>query len=55
MYDLDQEHTLFTIDRDMYCYKVMPFGLMNVWDTYQSLVNMMFRDQIGKKNRGLCR
>ena len=26
----------------------MPFGLMNVGDTYQRLVHMMFKDQIGK-------
>ena len=32
----------------MYCYKVTPFSLMNVGATYQRLVNMMFRDQIGK-------
>ncbi|KAM1451565.1 hypothetical protein ACFX2I_038655 [Malus domestica] len=25
----DQEHTTFTTDRGLYCYKVMPFGLKN--------------------------
>ncbi|KAM1072630.1 hypothetical protein ACFX2B_017614 [Malus domestica] len=25
----DQEHTTFTIDRGLYCYKVMPFSLKN--------------------------
>ena len=44
----DQEHTLFIIDRDLYCYKVMPFGLKNVGATYQWLVNMMFKEQINE-------
>ena len=30
-----------------YCYQVMPFGLKNVGDTYQRLVNKMFQKQIG--------
>ncbi|KAM0991464.1 hypothetical protein ACFX2C_009844 [Malus domestica] len=44
----DQEHTAFTIDRGLYCYKVMPFGLKNAGATYQRLVNSMFAEQIGK-------
>ena len=32
------------MDRDLYCYKVMPFGLKNVGATYQLLVNMMFKE-----------
>ena len=44
----DEEHTFFIIDRELYCYKVMPFGLKNARVTYQRLVNMMFREQIGK-------
>ncbi|KAM2216423.1 hypothetical protein ACFXTI_022907 [Malus domestica] len=45
---LDQEHTAFTTDRGLYCYKVMPFGLKNAGATYQRLVNSMFVEQIGK-------
>ena len=48
MHVFDQEHTSFITDRGLYCYKVMPFGLKNACTTYQNLVNMMFREQIGK-------
>ncbi|KAM2300989.1 hypothetical protein ACFX1S_031941 [Malus domestica] len=44
----DQEHTAFTTDRGLYCYKVMPFGPKNAGATYQRLVNSMFAEQIGK-------
>ncbi|KAM2134576.1 hypothetical protein ACFX1R_004582 [Malus domestica] len=44
----DQEHTVFTTNRGLYCYKVMPFGLKNAGATYQKLVNSMFAEQIGK-------
>ncbi|KAM1810239.1 hypothetical protein ACFX12_027024 [Malus domestica] len=48
MNPLDQEHTTFTTDRGLYCYKVMSFGLKNARATYQRLVNSMFAEQIGK-------
>ena len=35
----DQEHTFFIIDRGLYCYKVMLFGLKNAGAIYQWLVN----------------
>ncbi|KAM2382282.1 hypothetical protein ACFXTH_039989 [Malus domestica] len=44
----DQEHTAFTTDRGLYCYKIMPFSLKNAGVTYQRLVNSMFAEQIGK-------
>ncbi|KAM2045511.1 hypothetical protein ACFX1T_009692 [Malus domestica] len=44
----NQEHTSFTIDNGLYCYKVMPFCLKNAGATYQKLVNSMFAEQIGK-------
>ena len=48
MHVSDQEHTSFITDRDLHCYKVMPFGLKNARTTYQGLVNMMFKEQISK-------
>ena len=44
----DQKHTSFMTPTNVYCYKVMPFGLKNAGATYQRLVNRMFADQIGK-------
>ena len=51
----DQEHTSFIIDRDLYYYKVMPFGLKNTGVTYQGLVNMMFEEEIRKNDGGIYR
>ncbi|XP_074324177.1 uncharacterized protein LOC141661094 [Apium graveolens] len=48
MYGPDQEHTSFITDRGLYCYIGMPFGLINAGVTYQRLVNMMFKNQIGR-------
>jgi hypothetical protein len=48
MAESDQEKTSFTTDHGLYCYRMMPFGLKNVGETYQRLVNRMFRAQIGR-------
>lgn len=48
MYGPDQEKIAFITDRELYCYRVMPFGLKNAGATYQRLVNEMFKDQIGR-------
>ena len=48
IYEIDKDHTSFITDRGLYCYKAMSFGLKNVGATYQRLVNMMFKDLIGK-------
>ena len=37
----NQEKTSFVTGQGTYCYQVMPFGLKNVWATYQRLVNKM--------------
>lgn len=38
----DREHTSFIINRVLYIYIGMPFGLITAGATYQILVNMMF-------------
>lgn len=48
MYLPDKKHDLFITDRDLYCYKMMSFGLKNTEATYQKLVNSMFAQQIRK-------
>ena len=48
MFELDEEHTSFIIDHELYCYKMMLFGLKNAGATYQRLVNAMFNDWIRK-------
>ena len=47
MHPDDQEKTTFIIERGIFCYKVMPFGLKNAGATYQRLVNKMFADYLG--------
>ena len=48
MYVPYQERTSFSTDHRLYGYKVMPFRLKNAGATYQWLVTMMFKEQIGK-------
>ena len=48
MDEVDQEKTSFVTSQDLFCYKVMPFGLKNAGATYQRLVNHMFSPQIGR-------
>ena len=38
----DQEKTAFVTPTKNYHYKVMPFGLMNAWSTYQRMMTRMF-------------
>ena len=42
----DYENTAFITSQGLYCYKVMPFGLKNVGETYPRLVNKMFSKQM---------
>lgn len=43
----DQEKTASIMDKEVYCYTIVPFGLKNVWATYQRLVNKIFHKQLG--------
>ena len=49
MNEKDRIHTAFITERELYCYKVMPFNLNNVGATYQRLINRMFSKFITKK------
>ena len=46
MDETNQDKTSFITSQGLFCYKVMPFGFKNVRETYQRLVNHMFRPQI---------
>ncbi|GKV37551.1 hypothetical protein SLEP1_g45572 [Rubroshorea leprosula] len=43
----DQEKTSFYAGDEIYCYMMMPFGLKNAGATYQKMVTIVFRAQIG--------
>ncbi|GKV30878.1 hypothetical protein SLEP1_g39649 [Rubroshorea leprosula] len=44
----DQKKTAFYAGDAIYCYVMMPFGLKNVGATYQKLVQIIFKLQIGR-------
>lgn len=46
MHLIDSEYTTFIIDKGLYCYNVMSFGLKNAGATYQRLVNRIFAKRI---------
>ncbi|GAA0169006.1 hypothetical protein LIER_23578 [Lithospermum erythrorhizon] len=48
MYSEDEEKTAFITEYGLYCWKLMPFGLKNAGATYQSMVNSIFANQIGR-------
>ena len=48
MYERNKEYTFFITDHGLYYYKVIPFDLKNARATYPRLVNMMFKNVIGK-------
>ena len=46
MHEDDQEKTSFVTSQDLFCYRVMPYGLKNAGTTYQRLTNKMFAPKI---------
>ncbi|GKV40237.1 hypothetical protein SLEP1_g47906 [Rubroshorea leprosula] len=44
----DEEKTSFYAGDEIYCYVMMPFGLKNAGATYQKMVTIVFRAQIGQ-------
>lgn len=44
----DQDKTSFVVRRGTYYFLIMPFGLKNVGATYQRIVNMIFKESMGK-------
>lgn len=42
----DMEKTSFVVDKGIYYYNVMPFGLKNVGASYQRLVSRVFKEKI---------
>ena len=47
MHPEDEEKTSFITDIGTFCYKVMPFGLINAGATFQRLVDLAFKDLLG--------
>ena len=44
----DQSHKAFITSFEVYCDRVMPFGLKNVEASYERMVNKVFNAQIGR-------
>jgi len=47
MHPPNEHKTAFITDREIYCYKVMPFRLKNTEATFQRMVNKIFKELIG--------
>jgi hypothetical protein len=48
MADEDEDKTTFYTDVGIFCFIKMPFGLKNAGTTYQRLMDMTFKKQIGR-------
>jgi hypothetical protein len=46
----DEDKTAFITPHDIYCYKVMTFGLKNTGATYQKAIQKCLKSQIGKND-----
>ena len=45
----DRKKTVFVTMWEIFCYKVMPFGLKNAGATYQKAMVMLFHDMMHKE------
>lgn len=48
MHPSDQEYTSLITEQDLFCYRVMSFGLKNTGAIYHRMVTRMIASQIGK-------
>lgn len=48
MYEDDMDKTFFMMEHANYVYNVLPFGLKNVDETYQKMMNKIF-EKISKR------
>ena len=48
MYPLEEQKITFITSYDMYCYKVMPFGLKNAGATYQRMISRVFEPLLSR-------
>jgi len=49
MYERDEEKITFIIDKGIFCYKMMPFGLKNVGPTIQWMMTKVFEGMLEKE------
>src|ERR1041384_2769181 len=48
MKEEDEEHTSFITHYCVFCYRTMPFGLKNTGATYQRMMQVCLKEQIGR-------
>ena len=46
MYPTDEDKIAFTTGREIFRYKVMPFGLKNAGTTFQRMIDQVFKNLI---------
>jgi hypothetical protein len=46
----DEDKTTFKMPHDIYCYKVMTFGLKNAGATYEKAIQKCLKSQIGRND-----
>lgn len=52
MYLLDAEKIAFMTDMGIYYYLALPFGMKNEGETFQQIINKMFKNQITRTMKG---